>query len=699
MFLYEKRILKRILFLLSFAEAQEGGDTVISVREIKGIGEKTEKLLKRLDISTVEDLVHHYPRCYTTYPEPMEVSEVKTGQRCSICCEIASPIHMRATRRSKLCTCLVADQSGQMFLRWFNMPYLRNTLKQGETYIFTGIPVIKDGRIMLEQPEYFTPEKYKKLMDTFQPVYPLTAGLSNKTLQKAQSAAFEIYHAQEYLPDSVREYYSLWEEDQAIREIHFPSGMETLTEAKRRIIFDEFFRFFSALELVKERENQALNHYIIPMGEEIQAFLSRLPYALTGVQRRTLNEIRSDLSATMAMNRLIQGDVGSGKTIVAMTAMLAAVKSGYQAALMAPTEVLAVQHYDTFCRMLEPEGVRVGLLIGSQKASEKKQIRTLCENGELDILIGTHALIQEKVTFHELALVVTDEQHRFGVKQRDALMKKGKDPHVLVMSATPIPRTLGMILYRDLDVSIMDELPASRLPIKNCVVKQNARPTSWEFIRKQVAAGHQAYVICPMIEESETMDVENVTEYARMLAQALPPSICVESLNGKMSPAEKNEIMDRFAKGEIHVLVSTTVVEVGIDVPNATVMLIENAERFGLAQLHQLRGRVGRGKDQSYCIFISGSEQEEALERLSVVGKSNDGFYIAGEDLKMRGPGEFFGTRQSGTMRFALGDIYSNADILKEASEAVDYLKTTDYNFQKVHPYSLDSDLNFAKNL
>ena len=670
-----------------------------SVREIKGIGEKTEKLLKKLGIETVEDLVHHYPRCYTTYPEPIMTGDVVTGQRCSVRCEIASPIHLKAVRKLKICTCLGADESGQIFFRWFNMPYLKNSLKQGEIYIFTGTPVFKDGRIMMEHPEISTPENYHRLTKTFQPVYPLTAGLSNKTIQKAQAAVFHSYHTEEFLPEKVREYYSLTEENQALKEIHFPSGRESLTEAKKRIIFDEFFRFFSALALVKERENQSLNQYIIPMGEEIKDFIRKLPYELTGAQKKTLQDIRNDFSGTMTMNRLIQGDVGSGKTIVAMIAMLAAVKAGYQAALMAPTEVLATQHYETFTRMLAPLGIRVYLLTGSMKGKEKKEAKSRCENGEADIIIGTHALIQQNVNFLQLALVVTDEQHRFGVKQRDALFKKGKEPHVLVMSATPIPRTLGMILYRDLDVSIIDEVPASRRPIKNCVINQNARQTAWNFILKEVEKGRQAYIICPMIEESETMDMENVTEYTRMLSVFLPPSIRLGTLHGKMSPAEKNDIMEQFAKNEIQILVSTTVVEVGIDVSNATVMLIENAERFGLAQLHQLRGRVGRGAYQSYCIFISGTSQEEAMERLSVVGKSNDGFYIAGEDLKLRGPGEFFGTRQSGTMNFALGDIYTNADILKSASEAVDYLKTTDYNFMKIHQYSLERDLNLARNL
>lgn len=671
----------------------------LSVRNIKGIGEKTEKLLKKLNIETVEDLVHHYPRCYMAYPDPIDVSDMKTGQRCSVRCEIVSPVHLKAAGKLKICTCLGADQSGQIFFRWFNMPYLRNSLKQGQTYVFTGTPVYKNGRMMIEQPEYCIEEKYEKMMETYQPVYPLTAGLSNKTIQKAQSAVFEDFIAEEFLPETVRQYYDLTGEDQAIHEIHFPSGTEQLVEARKRIIFDEFFRFFSALELMKEKEHQALNHYVIQMDEGIREFIDQLPYELTGAQKKTLQDIRHDMAGTMAMNRLIQGDVGSGKTIVAMIALYAAVRNGYQGALMAPTEVLAEQHYDSFRKMLESRGVRIGLLTGSMKAAEKKQVKQLCESGELDIVIGTHAVIQDDVHFHNLALVVTDEQHRFGVKQRDAFMKKGMEPHVLVMSATPIPRTLGMILYRDLDVSIMNELPASRLPIKNCVVNQNYRMTAWDFIRKQVAEGHQAYVICPMIEESETMDLENVTAYASMLAQNLPPSICVQALNGKMSPAEKTETMEAFASNEIQVLVSTTVVEVGIDVPNATVMLIENAERFGLAQLHQLRGRVGRGKSQSYCIFISGSDQKEAMERLSVVGKSNDGFYIANEDLKLRGPGEFFGTKQSGTMNFALGDIYKNADIMKSAAEAVDYLKTTDYNFMKIHQYSLENDLNFARNL
>ncbi|MCI6858905.1 MAG: ATP-dependent DNA helicase RecG [Eubacterium sp.] len=671
----------------------------ISVRELKGIGEKTEKLLNRLNIKSVRQLVHHYPRCYITYPNPINISEIRSGQRCSVEAIIASPIHLTSGRKSKTCTCLIADESGQLFVRWFNMPYLRSSLHQGETWVFTGTPMFKEGRLMMEQPEFSKREKYKTQMETFQPVYPLTAGLSNKTLRKAQTEAFRIHQEEEYLPQEILSYYDLAGEETALKEIHFPTGPEKLMEAKKRIIFDEFFRFFCSLELVKNREEQALNEYIIPFGPPIEKFVSALPFPLTGAQKNALMDIRNDFSGTMAMNRLLQGDVGSGKTIVAVISMYAVVLAGFQAALMVPTEVLARQHYDTFCKMLSPFGIRISLLTGSTKAKEKKMVRQACETGEIDILIGTHAIIQDNVVFKNLAYIITDEQHRFGVKQRDAFMRKGRNPHVLVMSATPIPRTLGIILYRDLDVSIMNEMPAARLPVKNSVVGTSYRPAAWNFIRKQVALGHQAYVICPMIEENEELDLENVKEYSRMLSQTFPSSIRIEVLNGKMNTARKNEIMESFSRNEIQILVSTTVVEVGIDVPNATVMLIENAERFGLAQLHQLRGRVGRGKDQSYCIFLSGTDNEESMKRLSIIGHSNDGFEIANEDLKMRGPGEFFGTRQSGTMNFALGDIYSNADILKMASEAVDILKKEGYDFRKIPLYSLEEELNFAKDI
>ena len=669
------------------------------VRSIRGIGEKTEKQLKRLKIETTDDLIRHYPRCYLTYGDPLPLAEIRTGVRCSVCGELTSPVHMKAFGKRKLCTCLVTDQTGHLFLRWFNMPWLRSSLTGGERYIFVGTPVYKDGRIMMEQPEIIPLSRYGEYTRTFQPVYALTAGLSNKTLQKAIKTVFDDHPVPDYLPDNMRLYYDLEEEGRALHEIHFPSSRDHLDAARKRIIFDEFFRFFAGLEMVRERSDHALNRHVILWNDKVKAFLEQLPYRLTEGQKQALADIRSDLGGTMTMNRLIQGDVGSGKTLVAMTAMYAAVTNGYQGVFMAPTEILAQQHYEKFRNTFEPLGVKVGLLTGSMNAAARREARDKCASGEYRMIIGTHALIQEGVSFPDLALAVTDEQHRFGVKQRDALMQKGNDPHVLVMSATPIPRTLAIILYRDLDVSLMRDMPADRLPIKNAVIGEKSRQTAWTFIQKEISRGHQAYIICPLIEESEGLDAENVLEYTTRISQAFPPSVRIRALHGRMSADEKTEIMEEFARGEIDLLVSTTVIEVGIDVPGATVILIEDAQRFGLAQLHQLRGRVGRGNDQSYCIFLSGTDQKDAMERLSVIGRSNDGFAIADEDLKLRGPGDFFGTRQSGTMRFALGDIYENSDIMKMASEAVSQFRSEGCDFGKLLPEMLENDLNYARNI
>ena len=403
-----------------------------------------------------------------------------------------------------------------------------------------------------------------------------------------------------------------------------------------------------------------------------EQIIEELPYRLTGAQMNTWHEIERDLAGKALMSRLVQGDVGSGKTIIAFLAMILAGENGFQSALMVPTEVLARQHYESFQKLTEEHGlsIKAVLLTGSNTAKEKRERYEQIRQGEASVIIGTHALIQEAVEYKCLGLVITDEQHRFGVKQREALAAKGNPPNVLVMSATPIPRTLAIILYGDLDISVIDELPARRLPVKNCVVDSSYRPKAYSFIERQVKEGRQAYVICPMVEESEGLDAENVTDYTKKLRSALPGEIRVEYLHGKMKAKEKNRIMEEFARGEIQVLVSTTVVEVGVNVPNATVMMVENAERFGLAQLHQLRGRVGRGEHQSYCIFIQGNKEETTSKRLEILNKSNDGFYIAGEDLKLRGPGDLFGIRQSGSMEFRIGDIYNDAGILKEASEA-----------------------------
>ena len=527
---------------------------------------------------------------------------------------------------------------------------------------------------MMEQPEVFTEEAYANIVDSMQPVYGQTRGLSNKTIVKAEKQALENRQMKrEYMPAFLRRKYELAEINYALEHIHFPRDQKELLFARKRLVFDEFFMFLVGVRRLKESREGKKTEFVIRPGEETGRLKESLPYALTSAQERTLQEVFSDLQKGCVMNRLVKGDVGSGKTIVAFLAMADTAHNGYQSAIMAPTEVLARQHYESFQSMCEIFGLDfpVILITGSMTAKQKKLAYQEILDHPDALIIGTHALIQEKVIYQNLALVITDEQHRFGVKQRETFSEKGTKPHILVMSATPIPRTLAIILYGDLDISVVDEVPAKRLPIKNCVVDTRYRPKAYQFIEKEVAAGHQAYVICPLVEESENMEAENVTDYAKRLKEELPDTIEIGLLHGQMKPAQKNDVMERFAANEIQVLVSTTVVEVGVNVPNATVMMIENAEHFGLAQLHQLRGRVGRGDAQSYCIMVNCSDSKESQKRLDILNKSNDGFKIASEDLKLRGPGDFFGIRQSGEMQFALADIYQDAYIMQRASEEV----------------------------
>ena len=654
------------------------------LRELKGVGEKTEKLFQKIGITTAEELLRYYPRTYDIYEEPVEIASAEEDKTVSIRATIATGIYINQIRNLQVLTTTVTDASGRLPVAWFNAPYLRGTLKKGSVFILRGKIIRKKGRPQMEHPEIFTPAAYEEIIHSMQPVYGLTKGLSNKMITKLVHQILDTrpLHG-EYLPEEIRERYQLADANYAIRTIHFPKNMQELLTARKRLVFDEFLLFVLAIQLLKEKTEEAPNTFPMKPVWTTEEIIEGLPYDLTGAQKNVWHEIERDLSSHKLMSRLVQGDVGSGKTVIAFLAMVLSAENGFQSALMVPTEVLANQHYEGFLRLMEEQNIascHPVLLTGSTTARQKREIYQKIADGEVNVIIGTHALIQEKVEYKNLGLVITDEQHRFGVRQREALTTRGNPPHVLVMSATPIPRTLAIILYGDLDISIIDELPAKRLPIKNCVVGTSYRPKAYSFIEKQVQMGRQAYVICPMVEESEGLEAENVTDYARKLQEILPGEIKVEILHGKMKPKEKNRIMEAFASGEIQVLVSTTVVEVGVNVPNATVMMVENAERFGLAQLHQLRGRVGRGEHQSYCIFIQGNNEENTSKRLKILNESNDGFYIAGEDLKLRGPGDLFGIRQSGLMEFKIGDIYNDAGILKNASEAAGEILALDFD-------------------
>ena len=644
------------------------------LRELKGVGEKTEKLFQKIGITTTDDLLHYYPRNYDAYEEPEEIGSLKENTVAAIRATITTGVYVNKIRNLQVISITVADTTGRLAVAWFNAPYLKNTLKKGSCFILRGKVSRKKVRLEMEHPEIFTPAAYEEVLHSMQPIYGLTAGLTNKLIIKLMHQILEEQNLQtEFLPDEIKEYYHLADDNYALSAIHFPANMQELLVARKRLVFDEFLLFILAVQILKGKTEEAPNAFPMKPVWTTEQIMENLPYKLTRAQLNAWHEIERDLCSHTLMSRLVQGDVGSGKTILSFLAMVLTVENGYQAALMVPTEVLANQHFEAFTKLMEEQGItscHPVLLTGSTTLKEKRRIYGEIASGEANVIIGTHALIQEKVVYENLGLVITDEQHRFGVKQREALTTRGNAPHVLVMSATPIPRTLAIIVYGDLDISIIDELPAMRLPIKNCVVGTSYRPKAYSFIEKQIRQGRQAYIICPMVEESEGADGENVTDYTQRIREIFPSDITIGMLHGKMKPKEKNQIMEQFASGEIQVLVSTTVVEVGVNVPNATVMMVENAERFGLAQLHQLRGRVGRGEYQSYCIFMQGNEQEETSKRLEILNKSNDGFFIAGEDLKLRGPGDLFGIRQSGQLEFRIGDIYQDADVLKAASDA-----------------------------
>ena len=660
-----------------------------SIINIKGIGEKTAKSFNSLGIETVKDLILYYPRAYKTYTKPVSVSSTAEGDRVAVFCRIVTYVEVRKGRRYTITGLSASDNSGSIRMVWFNMPFLKNTFHKGESYVFYGVIKYKGNMRVMEMPEYFSQYNYERAMLTMQPLYHLKAGITNNSITRAIRASSQVIDTiTDYLPDKAVNDNNLMCKKEAIRQIHFPENEDKLKEAINRIAFDEFLEFLIRIRLLREESVSEASSHVISKESELKrdAFISGLPYELTDGQKAAVSDITKDMSSGYVMNRLIQGDVGSGKTIVAAIALFMNAVSGYQGALMVPTEVLAVQHYDDLSKLFKPYKLTVRLLTGSMSVKEKRLVYEEIKDGKCHIVIGTHAIIQNKVAFKDLGLVITDEQHRFGVRQREKLEEKGNSPHVLVMSATPIPRTLAIILYADMDISVIKDLPAGRKRIKNCVVGTDYRPSAYKFIKNQIAEGRQAYVICPMIEENEESELENVINYTDELSSILGDTVRISFLHGRMKEDEKNKILRDFISGETDILVSTTVIEVGINNPNATVMMIENAERFGLAQLHQLRGRVGRGDAQSYAIFINVKKSEESIERLKVLEESNDGFFIASEDLRLRGPGDFFGIRQSGEMNFKLADIYNHADMLRLAQDiSINYGKDIMEYYQEVN--------------
>ena len=659
---------------------------------LKGIGEKTAKLFEKLNIHNIDELLVHYPYRYMEFKKENPISyyiNENEEEKAVIRGKIVRPFLNRYAGKYKITSAILTDRSSDIEVIWYNSPFVATTTKLYKEYYFVGNIVDKKNKKVLEHPIIYTVEEYEKLIGKLRPVYALTKGISNNTMIKTISLALntlspdDIY---EYLPTFVLEEYKFLSNEEALKKLHFPDSFKELEEARRRIVFDEFFCFIYNTKLIKKNSVNLKSLYKINFSiEDYKSLEEILSFKLTDSQKTVIKEIIKNMSSGYIMNRLIQGDVGCGKTVISIFAMYACFKNKYQSVIMVPTEVLAKQHFENLKKLFSnlKEAPKIALLTGSMTKKQHLEIYEELENGNIDIIVGTNAVITDKVKYAKLALVITDEQHRFGVRQRQSLALKGEYPHILVMSATPIPRTLAVILYGDMDISIVETKPEGRLAIKNAVIGKDDREKAYKHIIKELEKGHQAYVICAMVEESENIEAMNVVEYSKLLREYFPDKYNISYLHGKMPQSKKDEIMQDFASKKIDLLVSTTVIEVGIDVRNATVMLIEDAQRFGLASLHQLRGRVGRSNIQSYCIFVRTSEKENAKKRLDIIGNSNDGFYIANEDMKLRGPGELFGMAQSGEFSFGLADIYTDANILKLAGKTVEKIFETDLNLEE----------------
>lgn len=665
-----------------------------SIDVVKNIGKTRAEQLNKLGIETVEDLIEYYPRDYEDRSQFVPISEIEIGMTNTIRGKVAVSPEARKIKSMTIVSARIKDKSGVIECVWFNQPYIKNQLIPGREYSFTGKVAEKYGRLQMESPDYEPVSDNSLNTGRIIPVYTVPKKLSQKIIRGCIKDAMDSVEGglEEYMPEKILKKHNLCGREFAVRNIHFPESDNAFFKARKRLVFDELL--FLQLHLLElkgnicgKKSNIVINNYD---DEQIK---KQLGFELTDAQEKVLNEIKADFKGGNVMNRLIQGDVGSGKTAIAVIAAYIAVSNGYQAVLMAPTDVLANQHFKSFCNVFEPLGIKCELLTSGLKKKEKDRAYDNIVTGYAKMIIGTHALIQGRVEYNNLGIVITDEQHRFGVRQREMLADKGEDPHVLVMTATPIPRTLALILYGDLDISIIDKLPPGRKKVDTFAVDHSYYQRIYAFIKKEVAKGRQVYIICPMIEENDNMELRSVLSYTEELSKNILPELNIRCVHGKMKNNEKQIIMEEFSKGNIDVLVSTTVIEVGINVPNASLMIIENADRFGLSALHQLRGRVGRGGEKSYCVLISDAKSKVAKERLGIMCKTNDGFIISEKDLTLRGPGDFFGTRQHGLPEMKIANLYKDIDILKEVQAAAIELYSHDRELKTVENSLLKSKI------
>lgn len=650
------------------------------VKYIKGVGPNRVELLNKLGIFTMKDLITYYPRDYEDRSKPKKIADCVDGEDALIeAIAISRLAEIRVKKNMVMYKLTVSDDTGTCNITWFNQPYLKTQFKYGETYSFFGRVHIKGSKLEMNSPVFDTKESNRHT-GKIVPIYPTTYNLPQTTLRTIIENAVEQVsgNLEDLMPEYILNQYNLCEINKAIKSIHMPEEFKDFSYARRRLVFEELLVMQLALLNLKSSWKKEQPGIQYSKDVKLSDVINDLPFSLTKAQLRVLEEIDNDMESNKAMNRLLQGDVGSGKTIVSIIAAYKAVKSGYQAAIMAPTSILATQHLESFSNILDKYGIKCELLISSVTKKKKDEILEKLQNGEIDILIGTHAILEENVVFKNLGLVVTDEQHRFGVRQRSTIVSKGANPDVLVMTATPIPRTLALILYGDLDISIIDELPPNRKEIETYAVTKGLENRVNDFVRKQIKEGRQAYVVCPLVEENEEIKAISVEEIYEKYKNEIFTDLSVEYMHGKMRPKEKDEIMERFKNGEIDILISTTVIEVGVNVPNSSIMIVENAERFGLAQLHQLRGRVGRGEYQSYCILKYNSNSEIAQKRMQIMTSTTDGFVIAEKDLELRGSGEFFGTKQHGLPEFKIANLFEDMDILKEVQGLTQKIEEAD---------------------